>query len=159
MALVDMFLKVEGADGESPDPKHPGEIQIEGFRLSAMSPRDSETGGASGAVRFSHFSFVSKIDKAAPLLTKKLATNEKTATAILTCRKAGKEQQDYFKITLTNVYVAKVQFVRGEGGDGIVPLCECELAYGTIEIQAREQQSSGPTSGPVMFRHDLQQNR
>lgn len=159
MALVDMFLKVDGVDGESSDPKHTGEIQIDSFRMSAMTSRDSEAGGESGAVRFSHFTFVSKVDKATPLLSRKLATNEKSPKVVLTCRKAGKDQQDYFMITLTNVNVVKVQIGRGEGGEEIIPVCECDLAFGKIEMQYREQTAAGTTSGPVVFVHDLQKNR
>lgn len=158
MALVDMFLKLDGVDGESPDPQHPNEIQIDGFRLNAMS-RDPETGGAKGAVRFSHLSLVSKVDKATPKLFQKIAKNEKIPSAVLSCRKAGKEQHEYFKITLSNVYVVKAEVVRGEGGDDIVPQCEFDLAYGKIEGQYREQTQRGPTTGPVIFVHDLQQNR
>jgi type VI secretion system secreted protein Hcp len=159
MALVDMFLKLDGVDGESPDPQHPGEIQVESFRLSATSSFDVETGGAKGAVRFSHYSFVSKVDKATPKLFQKIAKNEKIPSAILTCRKAGKDQFEFLKVTLTDVYVAKVQMVRGEGGDDLVPQCEFDLAYGKIEAQYREQTPRGPTSGPVVFTHDLRSNR
>ena len=31
MALVDMFLKLDGVDGESQDPEHKSEFQIQGF--------------------------------------------------------------------------------------------------------------------------------
>jgi type VI secretion system secreted protein Hcp len=159
MALVDIFLKLDGVDGESPDTQHAGEIQLDGFRLSATSPRDVETGGASGAVRMSHFGCTSKVDKATPKLFDKITKNSKIPTAVLTCRKAGKDQFEFLKITLTDVFVAKVQMVRGEGGDDVVPQCEFDLAYGKIEAQYREQTPRGPTTGPVVFTHDLRSNR
>jgi type VI secretion system secreted protein Hcp len=158
MAATDMFLKVDGVDGESPDTQHPGEIQLDSFRLGATS-RDVETGGAKGAVRMSHFTCVSKIDKATPKLFQKITANEKIPKAVLTCRKAGKEQFEYFKVTLTNVYVVKVQTIVGEGGDDIVPQCEFDLAYGKIEMQYKEQTVSGPTSGPVCFQFNLPTNQ
>ena len=34
MALFDAFLKIEGIEGESPDAKHKGEIQLESFSWS-----------------------------------------------------------------------------------------------------------------------------
>jgi type VI secretion system secreted protein Hcp len=159
MALVDMFLKLDGVDGESPDPEHKNEIQIAGFSLNAVSPRDSFTNQAKGAVRMSHLTIRAKIDKSTPKLFTKIKTNEKIPTAILSCRKAGKEQFEYFKITLTEVLVVKVQAGDlGEGGGDPIPTCEFDLAYGQIEMKAMEQTSRGPTSGPVVFVFNLMTN-
>jgi len=159
MALVDMFLKLEGVDGESSDPKHPGEIQIDGFSLNAVSGRDAFTNQAAGAVRMSHMTIRAKVDKSTPKLFTKITKNEKIPTAVLTCRKAGKEQFEYFKVTLSEVLVVKVQAGGlGADADDVVPQCEFDLAYGKIEISAKEQTSGGPTSGPVMFVFNLMAN-
>ncbi len=158
MAQVDMFLKLDGVDGESPDPQHKSEIQIDGFTLGALSPRDSFTNQAAGAVRMSHVTIRAKIDKSTPKLFSKIAKNEKIPSAVLTCRKAGKEQFEYFKVTLSDVLVAKVQAGELEVGEDVIPHCEFELAYGKIEIQAKEQTSVGPTSGPVIFVFNLPTN-
>jgi type VI secretion system secreted protein Hcp len=152
MAQVDMFLKLEGVDGESPDPAHKGEIQIDGFSLNAVSPRDAFTNMAAGAVRMSHMTIRASVDKSTPKLFTKIAKNEKIPSAVLTCRKAGKEQFEYFKVTLSEVLVVKVQAGDLEGAQSdVVPQCEFDLAYGKIEMSAKEQTSTGPTSGPVMF--------
>ncbi len=151
---VDMFLKLDGVEGESPDTAHKGEIQIEGFSLDAVSGRDAFTNQAAGAVRMSHVTIRAKVDKSTPKLFTKITKNEKIPSAVLTCRKAGKEQFEYFKMTLSEVLVAKVQI----GGGGVVPHCEFDLAYGKIEISAKEQTSVGPTSGPVMFVFNLTSN-
>ena len=159
MALVDMFLKLDGVDGESPDSAHKGEIQIDGFRLNAVSPRDAFTNQAAGAVRMSHMTIRAKIDKSTPKLFTKIAKNEKIPSAVLTCRKAGKEQFEYFKVTLSEVLVVRVQAgdLEADGGD-VVPQCEFDLAYGRLEISAKEQTTGGPTSGPVMFMFNLMSN-
>lgn len=151
---VDMFLKLDGVEGESPDLAHKGEIQIDGFSLDAVSGRDAFTNQAAGAVRMSHVTIRAKIDKSTPKLFTKITKNEKIPSAVLTCRKAGKEQFEYFKVSLSEVLVAKVQI----GGGGVVPHCEFDLAYGKIEISAKEQTSGGPTSGPVMFVFNLTSN-
>lgn len=158
MAVVDMFLKLDGVDGESLDPAHKGEIQIDGFSLNAVSGRDSFTNQAAGAVRMSHMTIRAKIDKSTPKLFTKIAKNEKIPSAVLTCRKAGKEQFEYFKVTLSEVLVAKVQAGDLEAGGDVIPQCEFDLAYGKIEISAKEQTSTGPTSGPVMFVFNLMSN-
>jgi type VI secretion system secreted protein Hcp len=159
MAHVDMFLKLEGVDGESPDPEHKNEIQIDGWRLNATSPRDSFTNQAKGAVHMSHLTIRAKVDKSTPKLFTKIKGNEKIPTAILTCRKAGKEQFEYFKITLNEVLVVKVQAgdLEASGGE-VIPSCEFDLAYGKIEIWSKEQTTTGPTSGPVVFNFSLMTN-
>jgi len=159
MALVDMFLKLDGVDGESPDPEHKGEIQIDGFQLSAVSPRDAFTNQAAGAVRMSHLTIRAKIDKSTPKLFTKIAKNEKIPKAVLACRKAGKEQFEYFNITLTDVLVVKVNAggLDSDKGD-VLPQCEFDLAYAKIEMKAMEQTSKGPTSGPVVFVFNLAAN-
>lgn len=159
MALVDMFLKLSGVEGESPDPKHRNEIQIDGFQLNAVSPRDAFTNQAAGAVRMSHLTIRAKVDKSTPKLFQKVAKNEKIPTATLTCRKAGKEQFEYFIIELTDVLVVKVNAGGLDSGKGdIVPQCEFDLAYAKLEMTAKEQTSQGPMSGSVVFVFNLASN-
>ena len=40
----------------------------------------------------------------------------------------------------------------------MVPQCEFDLAYGKIEMLAKEQTSTGPTTGQVMFTFNLMTN-
>jgi type VI secretion system secreted protein Hcp len=159
MAQVDMFLKIDGVDGESPDPGHMGEIQIDGFSLNAVSGRDAFTNQGAGAVRMSSMTIRAKVDKSTPKLFAKIARNEKIPSAILTCRKAGKIQFEYFKVTLSEVLVVKVQAGDLEAASSDpVPQCEFDLAYGKIEMIAKEQTSTGPTTGQVMFTFNLMTN-
>ena len=155
MALVDMFLKLDGVDGESPDPQHKSEIQISGFTLSAVSPRDSFTNQATGAVRMSSLSIRAKIDKSTPKLFEKITKNAKIPKAVLSCRKAGKEQFEFFKITLSEVIVAKISAGSLQEESDVLPACEFDLAYGKLEMEAKEQTTTGPTSGPVVFVFNL----
>jgi type VI secretion system secreted protein Hcp len=160
MALVDMFLKLDGVEGESKDASGKGGwIQISGFRIGALSPRDSFTNQATGAVKMSHLTIRARVDKSTPKLFTKIKMNEKIPTATLSCRKAGKEQFEYFVITLNEALVVRVQAgsLEAMGGD-VVPECEFDLAYGKLEMKSMEQTSMGPTSGPVVFSFNLMAN-
>jgi len=157
MALVDMFLKLDGVDGECQDSEHKNEIQIEGYRLSGLSSRDAFTNQSTGAVRISHLTIHAKVDKSTPKLFEKLKRNDKIPTATLTCRKAGKEQFKYFEVVLSEVLVARIQIGGLEGGD-VLPACEFDLAYGKLTITAWTQTSLGTMSGAVVFNYNLQTN-
>jgi len=160
MAVVDMFLKLDGVDGESQDKDHKNEIQILGFKLSARSPRDASTGQATGKVRFTNLTILAHVDKSTAKLFQKLCMNEKIPSAILSCRKAGQEQFLYFKVTLSDCFLARVEVGTG-GGDGsaVIPPCEFDVEFGKIEVESKEQVSTGPTSGPVKARYELRANK
>ena len=157
MAQVDMFLKLDGVEGESSDPAHGGEIELDGFLQIVTSPRDPATGQATGKRRWAHLALRAQVDKSTPLLFKKLVTNEKIPKATLTCYKAGgKGKVEYLKIVLSEVYLAKVQVgqLEASGGDVIAP-CDFDLSFGKIEITASPQTSKGGASGTIVCNDDL----
>lgn len=159
MALVDMFLKLDGIDGESKDPKNNTQIQIEGFKLGAISPRDSFTNQAAGAFRMSNLSIRAKVDKSTPKLFDHIAKNLKIPSATLTCRKAGKEQFDYFVVTLSEVLVVKVQTGDMASDGDVIPMCEFDLAFATIKMEAKEQAEKGHMTGSIVFQFSLAANK
>ena len=55
------------------------------------------------------FHFMMKVNKASPKLMLACASGEHIKKAVLTCRKAGKDQQEFLKITLTDVLVSSYQ--------------------------------------------------
>jgi type VI secretion system secreted protein Hcp len=160
MAVVDIFLKLDGVDGESQDPDHKNEIQIQGFKISTRSPRDAATGQATGKVRFTDLTICANVEKSTAKLFQMITKNEKIPKAVLACRKAGKQQFEYFRVTLTDCFLSRVEVGSGGGaGDSVIPPCEFDVEFGKIEIQSREQVAIGPTSGPVIAVYDLRSNQ
>ena len=96
MALVDYFLKIEGIPGESQDAKHKDEIQVLSFSFGESQSGTMAFGGGGGAgkVQMQDFHFMMNVNKASPKLFLACACGEHIPSAILTARKAGKEQQD-----------------------------------------------------------------
>ena len=109
MATVDYFLKIDGIKGESQDKTHKEEIQLNSFSWGATNAGTSAMGSGAGAgkVKFDDFSFAKSVDTASPKLMLACANGEHIKSAILTCRKAGKEQQEYLKYTFTDLLVSK----------------------------------------------------
>lgn len=160
MAMVDYFLKIDGVEGESQDSKHKGEIDLESWSWGETNSGDAATRGGQGAgkVAMQDFHFVMRINKASPKVMLACADGEHIKKAILTCRKAGKEQQEYLKITLSDLIVSSYQ-TGGSGGDGIVPVDQVSLNFSKIEYEYKEQKPDGTLGGATKAGYDLKANK
>src|SRR5262245_43388600 len=117
----DYYLKVDGVKGEATDEKHKETIDVESFSMGATQGGGQfGSGHGEGKVQFSDISFVSKTNKASPILFLKCATGEHIKEAVLTCRKAGGKQEEFFNVKLTDILVTSYQ-INGAGGSAPLP--------------------------------------
>lgn len=158
MALVDYFLKIEGVPGESQDSKHKGEIEIESWSWGATQTGTATHGGGLGAgkVSMQDFHFVMKVNKSSPLLMRACASGDHIKSAILTCRKAGKDQQEYLKITFNDLMVSKYE-TGGTNSADVVPLDQLALNFTKVEFEYKEQKPDGSLGGAVKAFYDMKQ--
>ena len=109
MATVDMFLKLEGIDGESTDSKHSKEIEIDAFYFGVQQTGKtaSATGGAgAGKVRGEDIHFRAKPSTASPNLYLYCCNGQPITTGTFTLRVAGKDQQERVVYTFHNALVS-----------------------------------------------------
>lgn len=160
MATVDYFLKIDGVDGESTDDKHKGEIEISSWSFGETNSGsfNSGGGGGSGKVVLQDFQFVKKVDKSSAKLFTAGATGEHLKTATLTCRKAGKDQQEFLKIILSPVLVSSFQ-TGGSVGADMIPMDEVSLNFGKIEFKYKEQKPDGTLGGEIIGGWDVTTNK
>ena len=160
MAAVDYFLKLDGIDGESADHKHKGSIDLESWSWgeAQSGTHGSGGGGGAGKVSMQDFHFVMKVNKASPKLMLACASGEHIKKATLTCRKAGKEQQEFLKITLNDLLVSSYQ-TGGSGHSDIVPTDQISLNYSTIKFEYKEQKQDGSLGGAVEAGWDVKANK
>lgn len=160
MALVDYFLKIDGIQGESPDAKHPNEIEIETWSWGESNTGTAAHGGGMGAgkVQMGDFRFVMRFNKSSPKLFLACAQGEHIKSAILTCRKAGKEQQEYLKVTFSDLFVAQFNN-QGEAGGGALPYNEISLNFIKVEMEYREQKTDGSLAGAVKAHYNIKQQK
>lgn len=160
MAQVDYFLKIDGIDGESADSKHKAEIELQswGFGATQSGSMHSGGGGGSGKVSVQDLHFVTTISKASPKLFLSCANGQHIKKAVLVARKAGTEQQEYYKITLSDLLVSSYQ-TGGSSHDGIIPVDQVSLNFAKIEIEYKEQKADGSPGGIVKAGYDLKQNK
>src|SRR6202011_2897058 len=160
MAQVDYFLKIDGIDGESADSKHKGEIDLESWSWGEAQTGTHVHGGGGGAgkVAMQDFHFVTKINKASPKLFLACADGEHINKAVLTCRKAGKDQQEFLKVTMSDLLVSSYQ-TGGSGHEDIVPTDQISLNYSKIEFEYKEQKPDGTLGGAVKAGWDVKANK
>jgi len=160
MAAVDYFLDIEGIKGESPDAKHKDEIQLESWSWGATNQGTMSYGGGGGAgkVQMQDFHFVMKTNKASPKLMLACASGEHVAKAKLTCRKAGKEQQEFLIVKFTKLLISSYQ-TGGSGGADVIPMDSISFNFEKIEVEYKPQDSSGALTGPVNAGWNLKENK
>ena len=160
MAVVDYFLKIDGIPGESADAKHKGEIDVESWSWGESQGGTMAFGGGGGAgkVQMQDFHFVMKVNKATPKLLIACATGEHIKKAELTCRKAGKEQQEFLKYTFSDVLISSYQ-TGGASSGSVIPNDQISFNYAKIEVEYKEQKADGSLGGPVKVGYDLKANK
>jgi len=160
MAAVDYFLKIEGIDGESKDDKHKNEIELESWSWGETNAGTHSGGGGGGAgkVVMQDFHFVMKMNKATPKLMLACATGEHIKKGTLVCRKAGKDQQEFFKVTMSDLLISSYQ-TGGSGHGDVVPTDQVSLNYSKIEFEYKVQKPDGSLDSPVKAGYDLKANK
>jgi type VI secretion system secreted protein Hcp len=159
MAAVDYFLKIDGIDGESTDDKHKSEIDVQSWSWGETNSGTHAGGGGGGAgkVSMQDFHFVMSVNKATPKLMQACATGEHIKKGVLTCRKAGGQQQEYLKVTFSDLLVSSYQ-TGGSAGD-VVPVDQISLNFSKVEFEYKEQKPDGTLGGTVKAGYDLKANK
>jgi len=129
---VDMFLKIEGIEGEATaaGDGHDEWIEILSFSWGASSP-STGTGRARGTGRasFSDMSVVKRVDASSPGLYLASASGKRLPSAVLEVRKPG-TRVSYYTIRMDNVRISSVSVSSSK--DSAEPVEEVTLTYGKI---------------------------
>ena len=145
---VDYFLKIDGIQGESQDSKHKDEIQLESWSWGEINSGSASRGAGMGAgkVQMNDFNFAMSVNKASPKLLLACAQGDHIKSALLTCRKAGKDQQEYLKITFNDLMVSSYQ-AGGSAHMDVLPQDQISFNFTAIKFEYREQKADGTLGG------------
>jgi type VI secretion system secreted protein Hcp len=159
MAAVDYFLKLKGIEGESTDHKHKAEIDVESFSWGETNAGSHAGGGGGGAgkVQMQDFHFVMKQNKSSPKLMQACASGEHIGEGLLTCRKAGGDQQEFLTVKMTDLLISSYQ-TGGSHGD-VVPMDQISLNFSKIEVEYKEQKPDGTLGGAVKAGWNVKENK
>jgi type VI secretion system secreted protein Hcp len=162
VATIDLFLKMDGILGESKDLKHKGEIDLQSFSWAETNQAGPSAGRGAGAgagkVAMQDFHFVTRVNKASPLLFLACATGKHIKEAILTARKAGKGQQDYLVFKFRDVLISSYQVGGSEAG-AEPPMEQVSFNFARIDFEYRLQKPDGTLSSPVKAGWDVEKNK
>lgn len=159
MAAVDYFLKLGDIKGESTDDKHRDEIEILSFSWGESQSAGSSSGGGGGAgkVEFQDFQFTMLVGLATVPLILACATGEHIEEGLLTARKAGGSQQEFYKITLSDLLVSSYAQGGFAAGDTL-PTDSFSLNFAKIEWEYARQKEDGSLDAPIRGGWDLKEN-
>jgi type VI secretion system secreted protein Hcp len=160
MAVADYFLKIDGIEGESADSKHKGEIQLESFSFGGTQSGSYGHGGGGGAgkVQLQDFHFTKKVDKGSAKLFLSCCNGAHIKFATLVARKAGKDQQEFLTVKLSDIIVSSYQS-SGSDGSSVIPVEQISLNFGKVEFEYKEQKVDGSLGGAVKAGWDLKTNK
>ena len=154
-----IFARIGTIKGESRDAKHKDEIEVLSWSwgVSQSGTTSSGGGGGAGKASFHDFTFTHHVDKASPVLMRACATGEHIKDATITVRKAGKGQQDYLIVKMTDVLITSVSMSVSAEGDATAE--GVTLAFAKVDLEYKPQKPDGSLDAGIHFKYDLKANK
>jgi len=155
----DSFAKIGDIKGESFDDKHKGEIEVLSWSwgITQSGTMAHGGGGGEGKANFNDFNFTHHIDKASPVLMKACATGEHIKDATITVRKAGKGQQEFLIVKMTDIIITGV--APSGAGDGAATAEHVALQFAKVDLEYKPQKQDGSLDAGVHFKYDIKGNK
>jgi len=156
---VDMFMRVEGANGESKDSNHKEWTDIKSFAWGATQPGNMVSGGGGGVGKasFNDLQVLARIDKAAPSVLKNCASGQHLGKVEVSVCKAGGSQIEYTRVTLEEVLVTSVQYTAEQGSDAVFVQYSFQAAK--VKQQYWEQTDKGGKGAETVLGWNIKENR
>jgi len=163
LAAQDMFLKIEGIQGESRDSKHAQEIDVLAWSWGVATPVAAQTGGGGGAGKVViHDIIISKrMDKSSPSLYLNAAQGKHIPSVVLTVRRGGEKPQEYLTIKLHEVLVSSITTHATAGAGSEYAMEELKLSFLKVELEYKSFDEKGNLvtgGGPHKFGWDIKGN-
>lgn len=155
---VDMFLELEGIEGESVDSVHAGKIDVLAWSwgLSQSGTTHMGGGGGAGKVSVQDLSITKYVDKATPNLFMHCCDGTHIPKAHLIVRKAGKSALEYIKIDMEEVIVTSLS-TGGSGGEDRLTE-NVTLNFAKVKVEYTEQKADGTAGAKPKMTYNVAQN-
>ena len=155
----DIFAKIGDIKGESLDSKHKDEIEVLSWSWGVQQSGSMAHGGGGGEGKasFNDFNFTHHVDKASPVLLKACATGEHIKEATITVRKAGKGQQEYLIIKMSDVLITSVN--PGGSGEAAGFAESVAMQFAKVDLEYKPRKADGSLDAGLHFKYDIKGNK
>lgn len=155
----DIFLKINGIDGESEDASHKDEIDVLSWSWSVKQQSNMHLGGGGGTGRATvdDLTFEHYIDRATPNLTQYCLQGKHIDEAKLVVRKAGGSPLEYIKFTMNDVLVTSVS-PSGVSASESRPREMVRLSFARMKQEYVVQNAHGGSAGAITATFDVKKN-
>lgn len=155
----DIFLKINGIDGESMDSAHKNEIEVLSWDWEILqeSNMHAGSGGGSGKATVRDLKFLHFVDRSSPNLMKFCLTGKHIPEAKLVVRKAGGNPLEYLKITMSDVVITAVAPVGSSTEERIKE--RVSLSFAKVKQEYTVQNQQGGSGGAVTAGYDIKLNK
>jgi type VI secretion system secreted protein Hcp len=146
--MGEMFLRLDGVEGESLDQTHTKEIEILSWHWVTVNHVrwDLNQGGQSTKVDVGEIKIDKICDKASVVLYQCSVTGKHIPSAKITCRKNdGDQKVEYLIVDLKDVMVSKVEWT-GDGQNQSLNET-VELSFAEFQLNYKVQQDQGDAAG------------
>ena len=156
----DFLLEIDGIKGESNDSKHKETIEIESFSwgVSNSGTHAAGSGGGAGTASFQDLHCTANVNKSSPVLMLSCANGKHIKKAVLFVRKQGKDQQEFYTVTLEDLLVSSYQSGDSTGGNP-VPTDQFSLNFAKIKFEYKLQKPDGSLGAPSTGTWNLKENK
>ena len=147
---TDVYLQLDGIQGESTDANSKGALEIDSFSWGA-------SGIAAAKPAFSKLTVHMPTSLASPQLFLACAKGTHLKSGLITVRKAGNATRPYLSIKLTDVLIDSYMIDGVRTGDD--PAESISMTYGKIEFDYTQLKSDGSSGGSSDAGWDLKNNK
>lgn len=156
---ADVFLEIEGIDGESQDKQHEGKIELANWwwGVTQQSNMHAGSGGGAGRSKVEDVTFRHFVDRATPNLVDYCARGKHIKHATLFTRRAGQDPQEYVTLKMEDVLITSVKMLGRSGADDRLEE-EVTLSFSKFEYEYKPQAASGGDKGAITRSFDIKAN-
>ncbi|WP_372623336.1 Hcp family type VI secretion system effector [Falsiroseomonas sp.] len=158
---VDIFIKIEGAEGEAQDSSHKNEIDVVswnwGMSQAGSFLAGTGAGSGTGKVQVRDLSFAKYVDKASTNLMLFCCNGKHVPEAVLTVRKAGESPVEYLKITMSDCFISSVD--AGGAGEQDRLMETVAINFGKVKVEYTPQKADGTADAPTTLTWNVKENK
>ena len=155
----DIFLKIDGIEGEATDINHQNEIEVVSWNWGVSEQPISSGGGGTGGgkAKVGDFVITKRLDKASPNILRACLTAKQIKEVVLTQRSAGAGKLNFLTITLEDVLISSLNEI--ETNAAARPTESVVFAFGKVIYEYVPLKPSGQPDTPVTLKWDVKANK